>query len=334
MITRADFVKQLFWGQKLQPISEKATAFAPSNIALCKYWGKRDAELNLPITDSLSVSLGHWGAETTVQQSSVAQDIYWLNGEQVEETTEFYRRLHVFLDLLRPHPKFYFQIQSISNLPIAAGLASSAAGFAALCQALAKWFALDFSAQKLSLLARVGSGSACRSLWSGFVHWHAGSLPDGSDSFATPIALQWPQLRLGLLILSHHAKPISSRVAMQQTVQTSTLYASWPVKVRDDLSAILSALPEHDFPKMASHAESNALAMHATMHAAMPAIMYALPETVAAMHTVWALRKQGVPVYFTQDAGPNLKLLFEEHATKAVQAAFPELTAIVAPFAA
>jgi len=211
------------------------------------------------------------------------------------------------------------------NIPVAAGLASSACGFASLVLALNDLYAWQLSENDLSILARLGSGSASRSLWNGFVEWHVGRQTDGMDSYAAPLSYTWQSLCVGVLTLCNQEKNISSRDAMRQTVASSLLYQSWPAKVANDMTAIKQALVEENFELLGETAESNALAMHATMLSSWPPICYSLPETLAAMHKVWDLRKQGLAVYFTQDAGPNLKLLFDVKDMAAIEAAFPNI---------
>lgn len=314
--------------QSRMPTREKGLAFAPTNIALCKYWGKRNTELNLPETASLSVALPDKGAMTTLKLIDQANDVVILNGKEVPADTVFVKRVIEFLDLFRPELKWRLQIDINMNLPVAAGLASSASGFASLACALNDLFGWQLSQQQLSILARLGSGSAARSLWKGFVEWHAGIQQDGMDSFAEPLSIEWPQLRIGILSISNKEKQISSRDAMQRTVNSSILYSNWPKKVARDLVIIKQALQVKNFSLLGGTAESNALTMHATMLSSWPPVCYFLPETIAAMHKVWALREQGLEVYFTQDAGPNLKLLFLEEDAEKVRAAFPMIEII------
>ena len=302
-------------------------AFAPSNIALIKYWGKRNQALNLPNTDSLSISLGCYGTTTRVSRTD-AHDVYQLNGRPLSMESAFGKRLQQFLDLVRPRVNYYYQVDTHNSVPTAAGLASSASGFAALVTALNQLhdWRLDWPA--LSILARLGSGSACRSLWQGFVHWHRGEREDGLDSYATPLSLAWPEFRVGLLVITTQTKAISSREAMQRTVKTSNRYQGWPTQVANDLAELQRALPALDFATVGRVAECNALAMHATMADAVPSVSYTLPETLALQERVWQLRQSGVPVYFTQDAGSNLKLLFLESHSPQIRMAFPEVVVI------
>jgi len=320
---------------KLNLLNKKSTAYAPSNIALCKYWGKRNLELNLPVTSSLSLSLGNKGATTTVglHISEHSKDRVILNGAEVDETSDFYLRLVKYLDLFRLDNNFYFNIETNLNIPYAAGLASSACGFAALVLALNKFFGWNLSLKDLSILARIGSGSAARSLYQGFVYWHKGTLDDGSDSYAEKIEVDkfFDEVRFGLLILTDKKKSIGSTDAMNITTKTSVLYQSWPNQVNQDLSLFKEALSNKDFSLLGQTAENNALAMHATMQSSIPAIYYSNSQTVELMHKIWNLRNQGLDVYFTQDAGPNLKLLFLESDKVKIRKEFDNIE-IVCPF--
>lgn len=305
-----------------------ARAFAPSNIALIKYWGKRDKALNLPVTSSLSISLGKLGTTTKLTIIDDREDQLFLDKQPVDRESAFAQRLIQFLDLCRPNPAIRYRIETFSDIPVAAGLASSASGFAALVKALDQLHHWDWSDQHLSVLARIGSGSACRSLWDGFVQWEKGERDDGMDSYAKSLNIDWPELRIGLLLFTKQAKPISSREAMNITTQTSKLYHSWPSQVEADLAQMHQALDAQDFALLGETAERNALMMHQTMIDASPSIDYSTPETYAAREKIQQLRKQGVPVYFTQDAGPNLKLLFEEKSLEFVKSTFPHIQVV------
>lgn len=310
--------------------SAQAQAFAPANIALCKYWGKRDRTLNLPVTSSLSISMEPFGSEVLLCVTG-EPDTLILNDQPIPADTPFARRVTEFLDLFRPGPTGGFHVAARNTIPTAAGFASSASGFAALVLALDRLFGWALDGRALSILARLGSGSACRSVYTGFVEWLAGSAPDGMDSYAVPLEAEWPDLRMGLVFISSEEKAIGSRAAMARTVSTSPLYAAWPAKVTADLVELKAAIRDRDFHRLGRTAQSNALTMHATMIAAQPSILYWQPGSVAAMHRVMDLQEQGLPVYFTMDAGPNLKLLFEQKDQAAVEAAFPGLV-VVSPF--
>ena len=172
------------------PKHDVGTAFAPTNIALCKYWGKRNADINLPITSSLSVALPTKGATTTLSVRDQSNDFVLLNNKVLTPESPFVKRLTAFLDLFRPDKNWYLTIDIKMNIPVAAGLASSACGFASLTLALNELFEWKLSKRELSILSRLGSGSASRSLWNGFVEWHAAA--DGClDSYAEPLIAEF-----------------------------------------------------------------------------------------------------------------------------------------------
>ena len=152
------------------------------------------------------------------------------------------------------------------------------------------------------------------------------------DSFAEELPYQWPELRVGLLTISAAEKAIGSRQAMKIAKRTSMLYEAWPSKVAQDLATLQDAIVAGDFDVLGRTAESNALAMHATGLGAWPPVFFWLPETVATLHRLWALREGGLRAYCTLDAGPNVKLLFLAEDEAAVVAAFPALQ-VIAPFA-
>ena len=320
-MNKSDVVRRILADRPSAP-AEEAEASASANIALCKYWGKRDEELNLPVTSSLSVSLGSLGTRTRIALREGADEVT-LNGEPVRPSAPFARRLCAFLDLFRPEKGTGFAVETENTIPTAAGLASSASGFAALVLALDRLMGWGLDARALSILARLGSGSASRSIASGFVEWHVGVRADGMDSFAEPLAETWPGLCIAALVVSDAQKPIGSREGMRHTRETSSLYAAWPEQVAADLRALREALRERDFAALGRTAEGNALAMHGTMLGARPPVCYWLPESLGAIHAVWQARAEGLPVYFTMDAGPNVKLLFEAQDEAAVRARFP-----------
>lgn len=308
-ITKASIVKMILSGQPVVPSEKAVTVFAPTNIALAKYWGKRDTDLHLPMNSSVSLSLKDYGCTTTLSICEGDCDRVILNGEALPAEHPFVEKASAFFDLFRTKAHYYFKLETNSNIPIAAGLASSACGFAAVVKALAALFQWNLSLRELSILARLGSGSASRSLYDGFSIWHKGRREDGMDSFAESLEVDWPEFQIGLCLLNKAEKKISSREGMQRTVETSVLYQVWPDKAEQDAEAIKRAILKKDFQTVGELAENNALTMHATMLAAKPPVCYWEPETLAILDKVWALRKEGVPVYATMDAGPNVKLL-------------------------
>ncbi|MNK47767.1 hypothetical protein D3C87_665850 [compost metagenome] len=287
-------------------------AQACSNIALIKYWGKRDAALNLPQNGSLSLTLDGMITTTTVHwDPGYAEDEVSLNGKLLADSE--LTKMSQFLDLVRKQAGFTLKakVESQNNFPTAAGLASSASGFAALALASSRAAGLDLDPQALSILARQGSGSASRSIFGGFAQWKKGELADGSDSYAEQVLPPdaWPDVRMLVVVLEPRPKPISSRSGMTQTVATSPMYPAWLETVGADLDTARKALDGRDLEALGTVAEANALKMHATMLTTLPTILYWQPTTVALMHQVWELRRDGVPGWFTIDAGPNVKVL-------------------------
>jgi len=312
-------------------LKQKAEAFAPTNIALCKYWGKRDKALNLPTNSSLSISLDDIGTATKIYISEKKYDEVFLNNKRIDPDSTFMARVMEFVDLLRPNPDIALTIKTYNAVPTAAGLASSASGFAALILALNDLFGYNLSPQELSIIARLGSGSAARSIFDGFVVWDKGTQDDGMDSFASPLDSTWPEFCIGIITLSKEQKAISSRKAMNQTVETSQLYKQWPQQAEKDLSTMIQAIEDKNFKLLGETVEQNSFSMHATMMSAFPPIIYMKPETLSTISWVHQLRRDGIEVYITMDAGPNVKLIFQEKDATAIQMNFPKMK-IIKPF--
>ncbi len=174
---------------------KKVTAFAPSNIALCKYWGKRNDELNLPNNGSLSISLANLGTTTVLALSTDGKDRVWLNGQLLDNQQQFVQKVIAFINLFRGNNNIPVHVHTTNSIATSAGLASSASGFGALMMAVNDFFNLELSLKLQSVFARMGSGSACRSFYHGFVEWHKGEKTNGMDSYATPISLSNGQIK-------------------------------------------------------------------------------------------------------------------------------------------
>ena len=333
MLTKSEFAARIL-SSHTSSINEKATAFAPANIALVKYWGKRDSQLNLPVTDSLSIDLGNLGTETTIEHSLDGQDTVILNGNKLVQDDPFAVKVINFVDLFRSAlnqaatNRPALTITTNNNIPTGAGVASSASGFAALTKALDQFFGLALAGRELSLLANLGSGSASRSIFKGFVYRHAGTDPDGMDSYSEPLPYTWPELKIGLITVSAKAKWVSSRDGMERTVATSPLYKKWPDQVKNDMEKMLDAIKAKNFELLGSTAEGNALAMHECMRASTPSLNYFEPETEAIISKVQKLRQEGLSIYLTIDAGPNVKLLYLNKDEEKVKTEFPDIRVV------
>ncbi len=285
-----------------------ATATAHPNIALIKYWGKRDAALNLPAVPSLSITLDGFRTETTVRWGAPA-DLVQIDGRRVEGKEA--ARVLAFLDRIDP-ARPPVEVLSQNNFPAAAGLASSASAFAALALAATAAAGLQPDRQALSVLARQGSGSAARSLWGGWVVWDRGERPDGLDSHAWPLAPadHW-DLRLVVAVVSGSRKPVGSTEGMIRTQQTSPLFPAFVAAAPERLRLAIQAVQDRDLAALGEQMERSTYEMHATMISAWPPVRYWQEGTVACLRTVEELRAQGVGAWSTMDAGPNVKVLCE-----------------------
>jgi len=311
-------------------VSRRAAAQAQPNIALIKYWGKRDLALNLPVVGSLSITLDTLWTRTEVHfDDTLAADSMILNGKldpkQLKRTT-------ACLDLLRARAGISTRaaVTSTNNFPTGAGLASSASGFAAMVLAGDAALGLNLTPAEQSVLARRCSGSAARSIFGGYVEWAHGEQADGLDSVATPLlaAEAWP-LSVAVAITSTAEKAIGSTEGMNRTADTSPYQQAWIDSQDDDLAEARAAIAARDFERLADISEHSCLKMHALALAAKPGLLYWNAATVAAMHVVRGLRAQGVPVFFTIDAGPQLKAVCLPSAATAVAAALREVPGVL-----
>ncbi|WP_232504017.1 diphosphomevalonate decarboxylase [Thiomicrospira microaerophila] len=327
-MTKQQIINQLI--PHLQPAKLQAKGEADVNIALSKYWGKRQTELNLPTNSSLSIGLPGLGTKTQLTLIEAEHNQAWLNNQLLAPDNPFSQRLDNYLAPFQPSG-LKFKLQTQNTVPTAAGLASSASGYAALALALNDLFDWQLDPASLSILARMGSGSASRSIYQGFALWHKGEREDGMDSVAQGLSHTWPGFSIGLVKIDVNQKPIGSTAGMQQTVKHCELYQAWPAQAERQVKLIQQAIEQRDFTRLGETAEHNALSMHATMMATWPPILYWQAESVSAMQKIWQLRQQGIEVYFTMDAGPNLKLLFLAENKKAIETAFENIT-IIQPF--
>jgi diphosphomevalonate decarboxylase len=307
-----------------------AASQAQPNIALVKYWGKRDAALNLPAVGSISITLDSLWTRTDVRfVPGQKGDRVSLNGRSDEAES---KRITACLDLLRQRASVDWgaEVASHNNFPTAAGLASSASGFAALVHAGARALGLDLSEAEQSVLARRCSGSAARSIFGGYVEWAHGQLADGTDSVAQPLldADAWP-LRVAVAITSKAAKQVGSSEGMRRTAQTSPYQSAWVDTQEADLTTARNAILARDFDALAQISEYSCLKMHALAMAAQPGLLYWNGATMECMHRVRALRQQGLPVFFTVDAGPQLKAVCAPSAIEEVKAALRDVPGVL-----
>lgn len=278
-------------------------ARAHANIALVKYWGKRDGPGNRPAAGSISITLDALTSETRVRfDPGLAADDIRLAGGGNDA------RVVAFLDLVRERAGIDTRAEVVSrnDFPTGAGLASSASGFAALALAATRAAGLTFDDAALSALARRGSGSAARSIFGGFAEMRA----EGEDPHAVPLLPpeDWP-LAVVIAIVDAGTKEVGSTEGMRRTAATSPYYRAWLDTVAADLPAMREAIAARDLAAVGELAEANCLAMHGAMLAARPGLVYWRPTTLALLDAVRGLRADGLPVYATVDAGPQVKAI-------------------------
>ncbi len=288
------------------------TARAHPNIALVKYWGKRDPVLNLPAVGSISVTLSDMETETEVTLDPSAEaDRFTLDGASAPAEAA---RVGRFLDRVRERAgiETHACVSSRNNFPTAAGLASSASGFAALTVAATRAAGLALDDRELSVLARLGSGSAPRSLFGGFVEMSAGRSTSGADAVARQLhpPRHWP-LTVRVAITASGRKQVGSTEAMQLSERTSPFYGAWVERNAADLDEARAAIAHRDLERLARVTEASCLSMHAVALSSEPGLLFWNGTTVRVIHEVRAARARGLPVFFTIDAGPQVKVFSE-----------------------
>lgn len=291
----------------------RGTASACSNIALVKYWGKQDFAQNVPLNGSVSMNLSEAITTTTVVwDDTLSQDEIYLDGERILDGRG--ARVSRYLDRIRAdYYRMPARVASMNSFPAGTGIASSASGFAAL--AVAAFAAMDeeIGEEELTRWARRGSGSACRSVQAGFVEWHAGT--DDASSYSTQLCPPdfW-DLRDLVVLVSREAKAISS----SEGHRIATRHPFMDARQRElpaRMVAVKGAIAARDFATLGELVEHEALEVQGIMMSGQPSALYMQPETVALLHAIRGWRADGLPVYFTLDAGPNVHVLCEaEHA--------------------
>jgi diphosphomevalonate decarboxylase len=287
-----------------------AEAYAHTNIALIKYWGKRNSALNLPAVGSVSLTLDRFGTWTrALVDPSLRGDRFVLNG--VEQWGPPLERVSRFLDLVggsagnRP----IVHVESRNDVPTAAGLASSASAFAALAVAACGALNREASPATLSSLARQGSGSAARSIFGGFVRLHKGQRDDGQDCLAEPIECGPWDIRMVVASCAQGQKEVPSTQGMNETQRTSPYFSAWVQTHEADIQDAVQAIVARDLEKLGDVMEHSTLKMHASGMAARPGVLYWHGVTVECVRAMTALRRAGTGAWFTMDAGPHVKVL-------------------------
>lgn len=285
-----------------------STAHAHPNIAFIKYWGDLDPCLRLPANSSLSMNLDGLVTRTQVSfDPTLHADCLTMNGEPASSPA--LQRVSDLLNQVREMAgiPYFSSVESSNNFPIGAGIASSASAFAALSLAASAAAGLHLSEKELSRLARSGSGSACRSIPSGFVEWQAGESDEESYAFSIAPPEHWDIMDY-IVVVSQEAKRVSSTEG-HALAPTSPLQSARLAEAPHRLELCRRAIFKRDFSAFVDIVELDSNMMHAVMLTSTPPLLYWQPATIIIMRAVQDWRQQGIPVCYTIDAGPNVHVL-------------------------
>lgn len=286
----------------------KAVAVAPANIAFIKFWGKKNENLRLPANGSISMNLSGVSTRTSVEFSKdLIADYVEIDGS-VSEGKEL-ERVVKHLDLIRSEAGLDLRAKVVSknNFPKGTGIASSASGFAALTKAASKALNLKLSEKKLSILARMGSGSACRSIPDGFVEWKEGSSSVNSYAYSIYAPDYW-DLRDVIALVGDVSKKVSSTEGHTR-VESSPFFKARLQNINYKIKEIKKALKTKDFTKFGEIIEEEAINMHAVMMTSRPPLFYWTPKTFEIIQAVRDWRDEGLKAYYTIDAGANVHVI-------------------------
>ena len=333
MITKQEFVNtilsQSFSEENVNIKNETGFYFAPINIALIKYWGKENEELKTPMSSSLSMTIPEFGTKTKIIKSP--KDEVLFNGKDIDKDDDFFKKIFNYFNLFRNYfnDKNCYKIITENNISTASGLASSASGFGALLFAINDLYNIQLSQKNLSLLARIGSGSACRSVFgtdekNRFVIWNkeTKNINDekyGFNSYAEPIYCLPDfvnKIKIRIVEISKEKKQISSTDAMRKTIEfaqqnKNAIYNKWLEQTQKDIVNIFNT---KDFIEFGEIVENNALMMHKSMQEV--GINYFLPKTEQVIQEIQQNRKKGKMEFITIDAGANVKVLYLDNTRK------------------
>jgi diphosphomevalonate decarboxylase len=294
------------------------TAHAHPNIALVKYWGKQEKPGNLPATPNLSISLA--GLTTVTHVSDSPSDTFILNSKETSDP-KLIRWLEALRGTFDVPP---LQIDSGNDFPTSAGLASSASGFAALITAINAHCDLGLNQEMCSEWARVGSASAARSIFGGFV----ALVPPQWQAIPMAKRDHW-RLEVVVAVTSNEPKSVNSGEGMERSRLTSPYYNAWVRDATTDFAAASEAIERRDFLSLAAVAELNCLKMHSIMLTSQPTLSYWTPASIACMDRVRSLREEGHDVFFTVDAGPQIKAVCLPASADAVASALSETPGVL-----
>jgi diphosphomevalonate decarboxylase len=304
-------------------------AIAHPNIAFIKYWGNLDDDLRLAANSSLSMNLGALETRTNVafiSDGSLSSDTLTINDQPASGAA--LQRVTTFLDVARDMADIHLpaRVTSASNVPMGAGIASSASAFAALALAASQALQLPMTEPALSRLARRGSGSACRSVPGGFVEWQAGTSDQDSFAFSIAPAGHWELVDCITVIEDQHKQHGST--AGHALAATSPLQEARLADAPRRLDLCRQAIMQKDFEALASVVEQDSNLMHAVMMTSQPALFYWAPLSLTIMKLVPAWRRSGIPVCYTFDAGANAHIITTRDFASTVASKLGELDSI------
>lgn len=288
----------------------KATAEAPANIAFIKYWGNADANLRIPYHNTISMNISGATTTTTVEfTSSLSADEVFLGGNKIDGAGA--ERVSAVLSHIRKMSgsKQYARVTSSNSFPTGAGIASSASGFAALAVAAASAAGLSLTEKELSTVARLGSGSATRSVPDGFVEWVAGNSHETSAAHTLYAPEYWDIVDV-ITVVDASEKKVSSTLG-HSLAQTSMLYKGRLASMNQKVEELKRAMTDKDFARFGEIVEEESFNMHAIMMTSQPSVLYWTPVTVRVLQALRVWREEGLLAYATLDAGANVHVLVQ-----------------------
>lgn len=300
------------------------TVIAPSNIAFIKYWGKKDDVLRLPANGSISMCTSGLLTRTTVEfDESLTEDQVMINETEVLDFKK--DKVSKHLDRVRKMTgkTTKAKIITTNNFPSSTGLSSSASGFAALSLAATRAIGLELSEKELSILARQGSGSACRSIPSGFVEWLDGDTSEESYAYSMYPADYWDICDV-VAIVNQGPKDVSSTIG-QESAETSPFFEPRKQHMKAKISEIKTYMKNRDFTPFGELLEAEALELHSIMLTSRPSLIYWEPGTVKLMKFCKQLRKEGLEVYFTINTGQDVHLIVQKADVNRLQERLKEI---------
>lgn len=318
------------------PLHEKGsfTFSAPSNIALVKYWGKKENQI--PANPSLSFTLNHCKTITTLQfepktEKSISFDLLFEGKPKESFRPKIQKYFERIQDLCPYILNYHFTIDTHNTFPHSSGIASSASGMAALSANIIALEKLinpnqteEYYQQKASLLARLGSGSACRSIKGNIVVWgETVSIENSSDLFGVEFSYEvhdvFQNYQDSILLVDKGEKQVSSTIGHE-------LMHKHPFAIRrfeqahTNISQLKDILKSGNLEQFIALVESEALTLHAMMMTSMPYFILMKPNTLEIINQIWKFRETAnVPVCFTLDAGANVHVLYPEKYKTEVQ---------------